>query len=60
MTQKNPSQPDVKVNPNPKMSTAPKSRISFRALKAVVTVLLIVGLIIIILQIYYPGVFPWN
>ncbi len=47
-------------NPNPSGDSAPKARASFTTIKAVVTVLLIVGLILVILQIYYPGVFPWN
>ena len=39
---------------------APKAGVSFTKIKAAVTVLLIVGLALVMLQIYYPGVFPWN
>jgi uncharacterized membrane protein YvbJ len=41
-------------------SYSPKSRISFTAIKALITLLMIVGLIIILFQIYYPGLLPWN
>ena len=39
---------------------APKAGVSFTKIKAAVTVLLIVGLALVVVQIYYPGVFPWN
>jgi uncharacterized membrane protein YvbJ len=41
-------------------SHSPKNRISFTAIKALITLLMIVGLIIILFQIYYPGLLPWN
>jgi uncharacterized membrane protein YvbJ len=47
-------------NPSPNRDSAPRARVSFTTIKAVVTVLLIVGLVLVVLQIYYPGVFPWN
>ncbi len=52
-------QPAVKATPSPKAS-ASKVRVSFAAIKATITVLLIVGLILVVVQLYYPGVFPWN
>jgi uncharacterized membrane protein YvbJ len=52
-------QPALKANPRQKDSV-PKARISFTAVKAIVTGLLIIGLIMIVLQIYYPAVLPWN
>jgi uncharacterized membrane protein YvbJ len=37
-----------------------KSKISFNSLKAIVTGVLIVGMVILIIQLYYPSVLPWN
>ena len=45
---------------SPQKNSAPKARLSFTAVKAVITGLLVVGLILIVIQLYYPGVFPWN
>jgi uncharacterized membrane protein YvbJ len=50
----------VEAKPLLKRGSARKVRLSFTAIKAVVTGIFIVGLIIVVLQIYYPGVFPWN
>jgi uncharacterized membrane protein YvbJ len=49
-----PERKDTRTNPTP------KAKISFTAVKALVTVLLIVGLALVILQLYYPAVLPWN
>ena len=38
----------------------PKNGVSFNAIKALVTGVLIVGLVIVVLQFYYPSVLPWN
>jgi uncharacterized membrane protein YvbJ len=51
---------DTQTNPTPKRATAPKTKISFTTVKALVTVLLIVSLALVILQLYYPTVLPWN
>jgi hypothetical protein len=37
-----------------------KIKISNNAIRAVITGILIIALIIIVLQFYYPGVLPWN
>ena len=48
------------ATPRPKKASSPKIRISFTAVKAIITGLLLAGLIIVILLIYYPNIFPWN
>jgi len=53
-------EPIVQPHSNPKTVSAPKVRVSHTAIKALITGVLIVGLIIVVLLIYYPGVFPWN
>jgi uncharacterized membrane protein YvbJ len=53
-------QPINQANPSPKSVNPSKVRVSNTAKKAIITGILIVGLIIIVLLIYYPGVFPWN
>ena len=64
MPQKNSPMPDTQrgpqANQRPQKALKPKSRISFTAIKAIITVVVIVGLVLVALQIYYPGVFPWN
>jgi uncharacterized membrane protein YvbJ len=37
-----------------------KPRLSFGAIKAIVTVIMVTVLVIVVLLIYYPTVFPWN
>ena len=53
-------QPVIKVNPGPKRASAQKVRMPDNAMKAVITGISIVGLVVVVLLIYYPGVFPWN
>ena len=48
------------ANQNPVKGNSPKRRISFTAIKAIITGIVIVGLILVVLQIYYPGILPWN
>jgi uncharacterized membrane protein YvbJ len=48
-----------KINANPQMSSSRK-RMSNNVKRAIVTGILIVGLIIVVLLIYYPSIFPWN
>ena len=50
----------TQTNQNPQKVHAPKNRISFTAIKALITAVVIVGLVIVVLQIYYPGLLPWN
>jgi uncharacterized membrane protein YvbJ len=38
----------------------PKVGLSYNAKRAIVTSTLIVGLVIVVLLIYYPSIFPWN
>jgi uncharacterized membrane protein YvbJ len=54
------AQYSAKANTSQKSASAPRFRLSFTAVKAIVTVLLLVGIILVVLQLYYPGVFPWN
>lgn len=53
-------QPIPQANPSPQKEYVPKARVSSTAKKAVITGILIVGLIIVVLLIYYPSIFPWN
>jgi len=39
---------------------APKTRISYNVKKAAVTGVLIATLVIVVLLVYYPTIFPWN
>ena len=48
------------ANQPPKKEQSPKIRISFTAIKAVITGIVIIGLVIVVLQIYYPSLLPWN
>jgi uncharacterized membrane protein YvbJ len=48
--------PVSQVNPRPQKTP----RVSFNAKKAIVTGALIVGLVIVVLLIYYPSIFTWN
>jgi uncharacterized membrane protein YvbJ len=52
-------QPVTYAISNPQNPPAPKSRISFNAIKALVTVALIAVIAIVIIQIYYPRILPW-
>jgi uncharacterized membrane protein YvbJ len=45
---------------SPRKVSIQKVRISDTAIKAVITGILIVVLILVVFLIYYPGVFPWN
>lgn len=53
-------QSSVNADPGSKNASAKKARLSFTAIKGIVTAILIVGLVLVVLQIYYPGIFPWN
>jgi len=37
-----------------------KPLLSFTAIKGIITVLMLVGLVLIILWLYYPSMLPWN
>jgi uncharacterized membrane protein YvbJ len=50
-------QPNKQANPSSKRASAPKIRISYNEVKAIITSILIVGLILVVLLIYYPGIF---
>jgi uncharacterized membrane protein YvbJ len=47
------------INAQPQTSS-PRKRLSNNAKKGIVTGILIAGLIIVVLLIYYPSIFPWN
>ena len=53
-------QPSIATNSIPQKASARKIRLSYNAKKAIITGILIIGLIIVVLLIYYPGLFPWN
>ncbi len=53
-------QPALKAKSSSKKASAPKIRVSFTAIKAIITGLLVVGLVIVVLLIYYPNALPWN
>jgi uncharacterized membrane protein YvbJ len=53
-------QPSTQTNLSPERVEPKKAKLSFNVVKAVITGVLIVALIVVILQIYYPGIFPWN
>jgi uncharacterized membrane protein YvbJ len=62
MSLKNPAPPPApqlvrQAAPSPKKISGPKMRVSFTAVKAVITVVLIAGLVVSILWIYYPSIF---
>jgi len=64
LSQQNPNPPQVQAIPQTFQSSQkdknPKAKISNTAKKAVITGILIVGLVIVVLLIYYPGLFHWN
>ena len=53
-------QPVAQANQNTKKAIAPKPRLSYNAKRGIITGLLIVGLILVVLLIFYPSIFPWN
>jgi hypothetical protein len=53
-------QPVNTVNPTPESASLPKRRISWAAQKAIVTGIVIIVLVIVVLQFYYPSFLPWN
>ncbi len=64
MSQKNSPMPEIQrgheANQNSVREHSPKLRISFTALKAIITGIVIILLVFVVLQIYYPGALPWN
>jgi uncharacterized membrane protein YvbJ len=54
------SQPNMSEIPSSHIDSAPKARLSFASKKAIVTGVLIIVLLFVVLQIYYPSIFPWN
>ncbi len=50
----------TQANQDPYEVHSPKMRMSFTAMKALITGVLITGLVIVLLQIYYPSLLPWN
>ena len=41
-------------------TSKPKFRLSFNAVRAIITVVAIIILVLVVLQIYNPGLLPWN
>ena len=50
--------PAIQVNQSPKK--VQKAGLSYNAKRGIVTGVLIVGLVLVVLLIYYPSIFPWN
>jgi uncharacterized membrane protein YvbJ len=50
-------QPSLKANPIPVEYSEPKPRLSYNAKRFIVTALLITGIVVVIILIYYPNVF---
>jgi uncharacterized membrane protein YvbJ len=48
------------ANPPFQKADKPRFRLSYNAKRAIVTSTLVVGLVIVVLLIYYPSIFPWN
>jgi uncharacterized membrane protein YvbJ len=53
-------QPVAQANLNPKKAAAPKAGLSYNAKRGIITGLFIIGLVLVVLLIYYPNIFPWN
>jgi uncharacterized membrane protein YvbJ len=62
MPQKNSSNPGDQLvsqtNQPSQEERSPKKRLSFTAIKAIITGIIIVVVIIVVLLIYYPGILP--
>jgi uncharacterized membrane protein YvbJ len=54
-----PAQPLPQKNLNAQVPSA-RRRLSNNTKKAIITGVLIVGLVIVVLLIYYPNIFPWH
>jgi uncharacterized membrane protein YvbJ len=54
------TQPIAQANPRPLKANAPKVRLSYNAKRGIITGILIAGIVIVVLLIYYPSIFPWN
>jgi uncharacterized membrane protein YvbJ len=62
LPKQSPNQPVLQQsveNQSPKTSK-PKFKLSFNAVRAIITVVAIIVLVLIVLQIYNPGLLPWN
>jgi uncharacterized membrane protein YvbJ len=45
---------------NQQTKKAPSAGLSYNAKKGIITGVLLVGLVLVVLLIYYPSIFPWN
>ena len=52
--------PAFQENPSPQKASGPKVKVSFTAVKAIITTVMLVGLVLVVLQMYYPAILPWN
>ena len=55
-----PSQEIIQTNQPPTKAKKPKNGLSYNAKRGIVTGILIVAIVLVVLVIYYPNVFPWN
>jgi uncharacterized membrane protein YvbJ len=60
LPQKNSPLPEAQTNPSHQKTHKPKFRLSYNAKKGIVSGVLIAGLIVVVLLLYYPNVLPWN
>jgi hypothetical protein len=54
------TQPVAMTNLSPQKASAPKRGLSYNAKRGIITGLLIAVIVIVILVIYYPSIFPWG
>ena len=60
LPQKSSVLPTIQTNQPPINAKKPRGGLSYNAKRGIVTGILVVGLILVVLVIYYPNVFPWN
>jgi uncharacterized membrane protein YvbJ len=64
LPQKNSSVPETQLianaNPSTQKTSAPKVGLSYNAKRSIITGILIAGIVVVVLLIYYPSIFPWN
>ena len=45
---------------NQRTKKAPRAELSYNAKRAIITGAMLVGLVLVVLLIYYPSIFPWK
>jgi len=54
------NQPVSKANPSSQKAKNPKFELSYNAKRGIITGVGVVVLVLVVLLIYYPSLFPWN